>query len=347
MGSAWKTSSQYSRSTSRHDTGDLDDWSTNTTHTTTRNIHRGVGGIRHRFFALALAGITLASLALIGIAEAPVASAAATAPAAAQCDTPAFPTGAGQEVTCDIAITNSMTAANATTSTITATACLAAAGVLPPAGCVTTVTTSNQLVTTVDQCNAIVNGGGSNVTCNVTVTNDIPIGTTPVNATVNQCIGSGTGGGGTSTVTCAPTASTTNATVTQCNGSATGGGAARAGGLYGRRRNQRPPCDHQSVQRLLERRWKHSHLHNNVPQQLHSRGSDRWNGELRVWWGWNNCGEWGDPGRLRVNGPDRLGRGCGRVDWDWYWHRDRIGDNRRHSDRRTSDRVRRSIPLTR
>ena len=103
MVSAWKTSSLYSRSSSRHDTGDLADWSTNTT---TRNIHRGVGGVRHRFFALALAGITLASLALIGIAEAPVASAAATAPAAAQCDPPAFPTGAGEEVSCDIAITN-------------------------------------------------------------------------------------------------------------------------------------------------------------------------------------------------------------------------------------------------
>ena len=43
-------------------------------------------------------------------------------------------------------------------------------------------------------------------------------------ATVNQCVGSGKGGGG--TVNCSPyPASTTGATVTQCNGSANGGGA--------------------------------------------------------------------------------------------------------------------------
>ena len=167
----------------------------------------------------------LLRLRLLASPGSPVASAAATAPAAAQCDPPAFPTGAGEEVSCNIAITNTVTSTNATTSTITATACLAAAGVLPPAGCVTTVTTSNQLVATVDQCNGIVNGGGSNVTCNVAVTNDVPIGTTTAGATVNQCIGSGTGGGGTSTVVCAPVGSTTSATVTQCNGSGTGGGA--------------------------------------------------------------------------------------------------------------------------
>src|SRR6202035_3917978 len=75
------------------------------------------------------------------------------------------------------------------------------------------------------QCNGIVFGGGSNVTCNVSVVNTIPTGTATVGVTVNQCIGSGTGGGTQPTVLCAPVASTTGASVTQCNGSGNGGGA--------------------------------------------------------------------------------------------------------------------------
>jgi hypothetical protein len=74
----------------------------------------------------------------------------------------------------------------------------------------------------VNQCNGIVNGAGSNVYCNVTVTDNIPAGTPTSGATVDQCVGSDTGGGGTEV--CAPSGSTTNATVTQCNGSSNGGG---------------------------------------------------------------------------------------------------------------------------
>ena len=151
---------------------------------------------------------------------------AATAPAVTQCNPPAFPTGAGFEVTCTITIENSITAQDVTSSTVTATACLAAAGVLPPSGCTTTVTTSTQLVTSVNQCNGIVYGGGSNVTCNLTVINNIPVGTPTSAVTVDQCIGSGTGGGTQPTVVCTPLGSTTDAAVTQCNGSGNGGGAA-------------------------------------------------------------------------------------------------------------------------
>jgi hypothetical protein len=177
------------------------------------------------------AGTAFASVALIGIISAPVASAAVTAPAAAQCN-PAdgYPTtailgGAGREVSCNIAVTNTKTSAGATSSTMTTTACLAAAGVLPPAMCTTTVINSTQLVNSVNQCNGIIVGGGSNLTCNVIFTNDVATGAATTGATVNQCIGSGTGGGTQPTVLCAPVASTTNATVTQCNGSGTGGGA--------------------------------------------------------------------------------------------------------------------------
>jgi uncharacterized repeat protein (TIGR01451 family) len=127
-------------------------------------------------------------------------------------------------VTCSVTIQNTI-AGGVTRSTVTATSCLGAAGVGPPLGCTTTVTTSNQLVTDVNQCNGIVNGGGSNVTCKVTVINTIPVGTTASGVTVNQCIGSGQGGGTQPTVACAPTGNTTNATVDQCNGSGNGGGA--------------------------------------------------------------------------------------------------------------------------
>jgi hypothetical protein len=184
---------------------------------------RGTGAPRWLVGVVA-AGTALGSLVLMGVTWAPVASAAVSAPAAAQCNPPAFPTGAGEQASCNIAITNTVTSAGATSSTITATACLAAAGVLPPAGCTTTVTTSSQLVSSVNQCNNIVYGGGSNVTCNVTFTNDVPSGTPTSGATVNECNDSGAGGGTAPTVVCAPVASTTGATVTQCDNSGNGGG---------------------------------------------------------------------------------------------------------------------------
>jgi hypothetical protein len=156
-----------------------------------------------------------------------LATVAATSPAVQQCNPPTFPTGKAYEVTCTVTVVNTITPEGATQSVVTTTACLAAAGVPYPScpldhGPVTTVTKSTTLVTSVNQCNGIANGGGSNVICSVTVTNEIVAGTTKAGVTVNQCIGSGTGGG--STVSCVPKGDTTSATVTECNGSATGGG---------------------------------------------------------------------------------------------------------------------------
>jgi hypothetical protein len=177
---------------------------------------------------VALAVVIVASLSIIaGLAEAPSASASASAPAASQCDPPEFPTGAGYQVTCKISIDNVVTATGGRSSTVTATACLAAAGVLPPKGCKTTTTKSSRLVTSVNQCNKIAYGGGSNVKCDVRVTNTVPTSTATSGVTVNQCNGSGTGGGTQPTVICTPIGSTTNATVTQCNGSGNGGGATK------------------------------------------------------------------------------------------------------------------------
>jgi hypothetical protein len=96
-----------------------------------------------------------------------------------------------------------------------------------PHGNGTFVTHSTSLVTSVQQCNGSDNDSAHPITCNVTITNNISgkvAGAQPVTAaTVNQCVGSGKGGGG--SVVCSPfPASTTGATVTQCNGSANGGG---------------------------------------------------------------------------------------------------------------------------
>jgi hypothetical protein len=185
-------------------------------------------GARHfvgRCVILSVVAVTAGGMLVLGgFVGTQAASAAASAPAATQCDPPALPTGAGFEVTCTITIDNTVSAAGVTSSTVTATSCLAAAGVLPPSGCTTTVNTANQLVTSVDQCNGVVDGGGSNVICSVAVVNTIPTAAATSGVTVNQCVGSGGGGGTQPTVVCAPVASTTGATVTQCNGSANGGG---------------------------------------------------------------------------------------------------------------------------
>jgi hypothetical protein len=187
---------------------------------------RAPSELMRRYLVMTLAVATvLGALVVGGFFGTQASSAAATAPAATQCDPPAFPTGAGYQVTCTITIDDTVSAAGATSSTVTGTACLAAAGVTPPSGCTTTVTTSNQLVTSVDQCNGIIVGGGSNLTCDVSVVDTVPTGAATSGVTVNQCIGSGTGGGTQPTLLCAPVASTTNAVVTQCNGSGTGGGA--------------------------------------------------------------------------------------------------------------------------
>ena len=187
-----------------------------------RVAHRAT--LRRGLIVAVVATVALALGALGGLASGPTAS-AASAPAATQCNPPAYPTGAGFQVTCTFTIDNTVTRTGATSSTITGTACLAAAGVLPPFGCTTTVSTSNQLVTSVNQCNGITYGGGSNVTCKVAVVNTVVAGTSTPGVSVNQCIGSGTGGGTAPTEVCSPVAATTGATVTQCNGSGNGGGA--------------------------------------------------------------------------------------------------------------------------
>lgn len=232
MWSAWSLSSLCSRRRARSSKHiNLTD-SSRGSHRTARSSsivqsRIGTRTVRKCLIAAVAAGTAFGAVAFLGIASAPVASAAVSAPSVAQCNPPDFPITAGFQVTCSVSVVNTTSSTGATSSTVTASACLAAAGVPFPScplnhGPIISTTTSTQLVTSVNQCNGIVTGGGSNVYCDVTVTNNVPVGTSTSNVTVDQCIGSATGGG--STQACNPNGSTTNATVTQCNGSATGGG---------------------------------------------------------------------------------------------------------------------------
>jgi hypothetical protein len=91
----------------------------------------------------------------------------------------------------------------------------------------TFVTDSVSLVTVIRQCNGSDNDAGHAINCYVNVINNIGRDTPdaqPLTApTVNQCVGSGTGGGG--VLDCTPSTAT-GTTITQCNGSGNGGGGA-------------------------------------------------------------------------------------------------------------------------
>jgi len=125
----------------------------------------------------------------------------------------------GLGLICEVTVVNTITATGGRSST-TVRECHGAAGD-PTAACQTTVKNLRRLVTTVNQCNDAINGGGGTLRCNVMVTNNfVGRSTGATAATVNQCVGSGDGIAN----ECDPfPASTTNATITQCNGSANGG----------------------------------------------------------------------------------------------------------------------------
>lgn len=147
---------------------------------------------------------------------------AAAGPAASQCN--GTDNVGGQAVACEVTVTNNLDlGTGATSSTVVLKECHGAANAALP--CTTTTTPSDQLTTSVDQCNGSGGGGGGTVTCDVLVVNNITGAALPTPATIDQCNGSGAGGGTQPTVSCDPLGNTTNATITQCNGSGNGGGA--------------------------------------------------------------------------------------------------------------------------
>ena len=104
--------------------------------------------------------------------------------------------GATTGMTCTITVVN--TISGGTTSSTTTLTRLCSLDPCP-SGNGTFVSSSTDLVTTVNQCNASGNDAAHPTTCDVTITNNISAdtpGAQPVTAaTVNQCVGSGGGGG--------------------------------------------------------------------------------------------------------------------------------------------------------
>jgi hypothetical protein len=129
----------------------------------------------------------------------------------------------GQSVACTVNVINTLNLATGIASTqVTGTECHGAAHAPPT--CIPWTAPSNQLTTSVTQCNGSGSGGGGTVTCTVGIVNEIVGNSTTSLATVNQCNGTAQGGGTQPTLICNPTGTTTNAAFTQCNGSGNGGG---------------------------------------------------------------------------------------------------------------------------
>jgi hypothetical protein len=130
--------------------------------------------------------------------------------------------GATTAMKCTVTVVNTISGTS-TYSTTTVTRLCTLGPCSAPNGTFTTEAVS--LVTVIQQCNNSDNDAAHAISCSINVTNNIGRNTPglhPVTAsTVNQCVGSGTGG----VVRCGPfPATSTGATVTQCNGSGNGGG---------------------------------------------------------------------------------------------------------------------------
>lgn len=129
----------------------------------------------------------------------------------------------GEAIECNVTVTNNVDlATNTATSVVEVENCVGFAGA--ELTCTNSILNFQEATVEVNQCNGSGSGGGGTVTCRVSVVNNIVGNATATPATVNQCVGSGEDGGTEPTLICDPQGSTTNATVTQCNGSGNGGG---------------------------------------------------------------------------------------------------------------------------
>ena len=162
------------------------------------------------------------ALGLVGLAN-PMAANAAAPITVDQCSSSVPDNIGGRGVTCDVTVTNNLDQATGVTSSVTeVSVCTGAAN--SPLTCTTSTNTSVELVNNVSQCNYNGNGGGGAINCSVIIINNIIGSDTATPATVNQCVGSGDGGGA-DPLLCSPAgASTTSATITQCNDSGNNGG---------------------------------------------------------------------------------------------------------------------------
>jgi hypothetical protein len=188
---------------------------------------------------LLLHGLLLAAVVVLAGGLLPTGTAVAAAPAVAQCN--GTDNVGGEEVRCTVTVNNSLDLATGVgSSTVTVQECHGAAGA-PTCGTPVT-STFNDVITAVDQCNGSGSGGGGVVACTVQVSNTITGAATTSPATVNQCNGSGGGGGTQPTVQCSPIASATGATVTQATTPATVAAAPCACSARWTPRPRRPRC---------------------------------------------------------------------------------------------------------
>lgn len=173
---------------------------------------------RRGFHVQWLVTATLAGILAVGTLGFTQVTAGAANVQVAQCNSG---DGGGSVIACTVTIVNNLNGNQTSSTVIVARHC---AGTNKICGETTSTTTrSNNLITSVNQCNNAGNGGGSTLTCTVKVTNNIVGARTSTPSTVNQCVGSGDGVGAPKSV-CSPfPATTTGADFTQCNGSANGG----------------------------------------------------------------------------------------------------------------------------
>jgi hypothetical protein len=133
--------------------------------------------------------------------------------------------GGGQGVICEVTIVNTVTPSGGS-AVVTIHECLGSAGAPLEGVCSTTTQSLTAPVTSINQCNGSVVGGGSKLLCSIVITNNFTAGVAPgaITLTVNQCVGSG--GAGNVKFACDPYPATTDgAAIIQCNGTATGDGA--------------------------------------------------------------------------------------------------------------------------
>jgi hypothetical protein len=174
--------------------------------------------LRRLFAAFCVAAMAALGLSAV-VLEAGTNVAEAATVSYSQCNGhEAGPAGAALSVTCSVSIVNTIDATGGTSAVTSLRVCTLD-------GCTGDVTNSNDVINAVHQCNNSDNGGGSATTCSVDIVNNISANApAPATAlTLDQCNGSGQGGGANVTA-CIPTSQGSPA-VTQCNGSGNGGGA--------------------------------------------------------------------------------------------------------------------------
>jgi hypothetical protein len=127
------------------------------------------------------------------------------------------PGGAALSVTCSVSIVNTIDATGGTSAVVYLRTCTLN-------GCTGDISSSSDVINAVHQCNDSDNAGGSATICTVDIVNNISANApAPATAlTVNQCNGSGQGGG--ANVEACISSAQGSPSVSQCNGSGNGGG---------------------------------------------------------------------------------------------------------------------------